>query len=56
MGEGYPLHAVEVEIALLGAVVFAVRLGAVRPAKVRVRTTARTKVVFIWISWVNRIW
>jgi hypothetical protein len=52
-GVGYPVHAVVVETALAGAVVFAVVMdGMARPTKARVITAARTKVVFICISWV----
>lgn len=51
-GTGMPVKLLETEIALMGATVFAeVNEGAVRPAKVRVRTTVRTKVVFMRISW-----
>jgi hypothetical protein len=50
IGIGYPLQAVDVVTALVG--VFAeVIVGATKPAKVRDRTAARTKVVFMGISW-----
>jgi hypothetical protein len=49
-GVGYPLKLLET--ALAGAVVFAdVIEGAARPATVRVRTMARTNVLFMGISW-----
>jgi hypothetical protein len=47
-GVGYPLQLLEVDRALDAAVVFAdVIEGAARPATVRVRTTARTNVLFM---------
>jgi len=48
IGVGYPLQLLEVDRALEEVVVFAeVIEGAASPATVRVRTTARTKVVFM---------
>jgi hypothetical protein len=53
-GVGYPVHAVVVETALVCADVFAeVIEGTARPTKARVITAARTKVVFMEISWVR---
>jgi hypothetical protein len=47
IGIGTPAKLLAVETLFAGATIFAVREGAVKPAKVRVRTMARTKVVFI---------
>ncbi len=60
IGVGIPAK-LEVGVMLLtGEAVLAVREGAVRPANVRVRTAARTKVVFMGspgpITWVKKFW
>jgi hypothetical protein len=47
IGVGIPAKLVVGVMLLTGAIVFAVREGAVRPTNVRVRTAARTKVVFM---------
>jgi hypothetical protein len=50
-GVGYPFH--EVVVVTVFVEVFAeVREGTARPAMARVITAARTKVVFMGISWV----
>jgi hypothetical protein len=54
IGVGIPTKLVVVVMLLTGDAVFAVREGAVRPTNVRVRTAARTKVVFMGspgLSW-----